>query len=215
MFGNAHSSAHCREVDPVSESSLRTVLKRYKHTLCKLASDRCLEEISFIHFCLDLFWSGRQARYKMEGGKKARNIHIFFRWRLKKKRLILATVMPFSALKYFILREWDAFWFNKIIVALETKLNYYSQGVRGKAYDFLLKEEGKYLAVFFNWIKKKIVIVLFFTVAPLMTVMGGVQAFSDCTAVFPPALTLTWALTRSIFPTSLWSFATKPKQDWA
>lgn len=109
MFGNAHSSAHCREVDPVSESSLRTVLKIYKHTLCKLASDRCLEEISFIRFCLDLFWSGRQARYKMEGGKKARNIHICFRWRLKKKRLILATVMPFSALKYFILREWDAF----------------------------------------------------------------------------------------------------------
>lgn len=78
MFGNAHSSARCREVDPVSESSLRTVLKRCKHTLCKLASDRCLEEISFIHFCLDLLWSGRQASYKMEGGKKKPETFIFF-----------------------------------------------------------------------------------------------------------------------------------------
>lgn len=86
MFGNAHSSAHCREVDPVSESSLRTVLKIYKHTLCKLASDRCLEEISFIRFCLDLFWSGRQARYKMEGGEKSQKHSYLFQMEIKKEK---------------------------------------------------------------------------------------------------------------------------------
>lgn len=80
----------------------------------------------------------------------------------------------------------------------------------------ILKEEGKYSAVFFNWIKKKKKSNhSIFHSGSLDDCYGWGAGIQWLHSRLSTNFNADWALTWSIFPTSLWSFETKPKQDWA